>query len=506
MDCNSRQLTRRVRLRASRSFALPVPSRALVFPTRFLLTAVTLVLAVTRPVAAQTTQPLSSARASTPALRVEYVQDSLPNGLRVLYHVDRSTPVVAVDIWYDVGSKHEAPGRTGFAHLFEHMMFKGSRNVADGQHWALLEASGGRAGADINGTTWTDRTNYFEQVPSNQLELALWLEADRMSTLLETVDQKKLDNQREVVKNERRESVDNRPYGTWFEKIQAAMFPQGHPYHHPVIGSMADLSAASLEDVSQFFRTYYSPNNAVLVIAGDLDVAQARRLVRKHFAAIARGPAPPALRETRLPPKLGRSIREVVPDSNAPAPAVYTAFRVPSLRDSLWAAIPLLASVLADGKSSRLYNSLVRERQLATSVFAFAWQLLEGADVLVVGAVGRPGVDPTRLESALLGMIDSARTGISQSELHRVRAGRRFRFVDGLQRTGGFNGRADLLAQGATYFDDPNWLNTVLPHYDAVTVEQLRSLAVDRLVPDNRSTFVYVPVKAPTTTPAPVVP
>jgi predicted Zn-dependent peptidase len=441
-----------------------------------------------------------------PKIRIDYTEEKLPNGLTVLYSLDRSTPVVAVDIWYAVGSKNEVRGRTGFAHLFEHMMFKGSRNVADGQHWAMLEAAGGRAGQDINGTTSTDRTNYFEQVPSNQLELALWLEADRMGTLLETVDQKKLDNQREVVKNERRQSVDNRPYGTWFENAMAATFPDAHPYHHPVIGSMADLSAARLEDVQQFFRTYYAPSNAVLVIAGDVDIPQARQLVRKHFAGIARGPAVPPLATTALPPKIEQPVRRVVPDSNAPAPAVFVTYRVPSARDSAWAVVSLLASVIADGKSSRLYHGLVRERQLATNVFGFNPGLLEGADMLAFGAIGRPGVDPAQLEQALLAILDSARTGVTQAELDRVRAGVRFQFVDGLQGTGGFGGRADVLAQGATFHRDPNWVNTVLAHYDAVTVPRLRALATDRMTPDNRVTLVYVPARAADAAASKVIP
>src|SRR5512132_4450038 len=218
----------------------------------------------------------------SPELRIDYTQETLPNGLTVLYHVDHSTPVAAVLLWYNVGSKMEQPGRTGFAHLFEHMMFKGSKNVADGQHWALLEKAGGRAGADINGTTSWDRTNYFEQLPSNQLDLALWLEADRMGTLTETLTQAKLDNQREVVKNERRQSYDNQPYGSWLEKALTYVYPESHPYHHSVIGSMTDLTNASIDDVKSFFRTYYAPNNAVVAIAGDIDLEQAKALVRKH--------------------------------------------------------------------------------------------------------------------------------------------------------------------------------------------------------------------------------
>jgi zinc protease len=196
-----------------------------------------------------------------------------------------------------------------------------------------------------------------------------------------------------------------------------------------------------------------------------------------------------------VPPLIGTPQRRVVPDTNAPAPAVYVAFRVPSARDSNWAAVPLLASILADGKAGRMYNTLVRERQLATNVFGFNFGLVDGADVILFAATGRPGVDPAELERTLVAVLDSARAGVTQSELDRVRAGTRFRFVDGLQRTGGFDGRADLLAQGATLFHDPNWVNTVLPHYDAVTVAQVRTLAAERLVPNNRVTLVYVPAK-----------
>ncbi|HEV2017493.1 MAG TPA: pitrilysin family protein, partial [Gemmatimonadaceae bacterium] len=259
--------------------------------------------------------PRKTTRAGkSPELRVDYIKETLPNGLTVIYHVDHTTPVAAVLVMYNVGSKMERPAKTGFAHLFEHVMFKGSKNVADGQHYALLEAAGGRAGADINGTTSWDRTNYFEQVPSNQLELGLWLESDRMGTLTETLTQAKLDNQREVVKNERRQSVDNQPYGSWLEKSEELIYPDSHPYHHSIIGSMADLSAASVSDVRSFFKTYYAPNNAVLVLAGDVDVPQANALVRKYFGPIPRGPAPPRLASMRLPATIGREQRVVVQD------------------------------------------------------------------------------------------------------------------------------------------------------------------------------------------------
>jgi zinc protease len=430
----------------------------------------------------------------SPELRIDYTQETLPNGLTVIYHVDHSTPVAAVLLWYNVGSKMEQPGRTGFAHLFEHMMFKGSKNVADGQHWALLEGAGGRAGADINGTTNWDRTNYFEQVPSNQVELALWLEADRMGTLLETLTKEKLDNQREVVKNERRQGVDNQPYGTWVEKTGELVFPDGHPYHHSVIGSMADLSAASVADVQNFFKTYYAPNNAVLVIAGDIDVPQVKAMVRKYFGPIPRGPVPPKLATMGVPTTIGREQRVVVQDALAPAPRVYGAYRVPPAKDRRAPAVSLLSTIIGGGNSSRLDESLVRKQEIATSVTAFNFGLADGADMLVLYATGKPGSSPDSLERALLAELAGLST-FTQSELERARAAARFSFVNGLQTTGGFGGRADLLAEGWTFFRDPNYVNTVLSQIDRVRLSDLDALARERLVPANRVILVYVPAK-----------
>jgi predicted Zn-dependent peptidase len=438
--------------------------------------------------------------AGSPELRIDYVEDQLPNGLKVIYHVDHSTPVAAVVLWYNVGSKMEAPGRTGFAHLFEHMMFQGSKNVAKGQHFGLLEAAGGRGGADINGTTNTDRTNYFEQVPSNQLELALWLEADRMGNLLETVDQVKLDNQREVVKNERRQGVDNQPYGTWVERVQAALFPTTHPYNHSVIGSMADLSAATVADVHSFFKTYYAPNNAVLVIAGDIDVPSTKALVRKHFGAIPRGPAVPALANMSVPVSVGTEQRFVVDDPLAPTPAVFVAYRVPPAKGKLGPVVDLLGSVIGSGRSSRLYDALVRKQQVATQVGGFNFGFVDGADMLVFTATGKPGSSADSLEKALIAELANAGGNFTQADLDRVRAQRRFSFVNGLQTTGGFGGRADMLAEGWTYHRDPNYVNKVLGEFDRVTLADLNALARERLVPTNRVVAVYVPAKKPAAT------
>jgi len=430
----------------------------------------------------------------SPELRIDYTQETLPNGLTVLYHVDHSTPVAAVLLWYNVGSKMEQPGRTGFAHLFEHMMFKGSRNVADGQHFALLEAAGARTGPDMNGTTDYDRTNYFEQLPSNQLELALWLESDRMGTLTETLTKEKLDNQREVVKNERRQSRDNQPYGSWLEKTGELVFPESHPYHHSVIGSMEDLSAASVTDVQNFFKTYYAPNNAVLVVAGDIDVPQAKAMVRKYFGPISRGPVPPRLTNMSLPTTIGREQRIVVQDALAPAPAVFVAYRIPPEKDRRGEAASLLAKVIGGGSSSRLDESLVRRQQIATTVTGFKLGLADGADMLVFIANGKPGSNPDSLERAVLAELAGA-SSFTQSELDRARALERFQFVNGLQTTGGFGGRADLLAKGWTFFRNPNYVNTVLGEIDRVKLADLNALAAERLVPTNRAILVYMPVK-----------
>jgi predicted Zn-dependent peptidase len=451
--------------------------------------AVSLLFLVAGTAGAQTANPGKS-----PEVRIEYTQETLPNGLTVVYHVDHSTPVAAVLLWYNVGSKMEQPGRTGFAHLFEHMMFQGSKNVGKGEHFSLLEAAGGRGGSDINGTTNWDRTNYFEQLPSNQLELALWLEADRMGTLLDAMDQAKLDNQREVVKNERRQSYDNQPYGTWIEKLEAQLFPDGHPYHHSVIGSMKDLSDASMADVQNFFKTYYAPNNAVLVVAGDIDVPAAKALVRKHFGPIPRGPKVPPLANMSVPANIGREQRLVVVDSQAPAPAVYVGYRVPAAKDRRGPVVTLLGDIIGTGRSSRLYDALVRRQQAAVSANAVNFALADGGDMLVFIATGKPGSNADSLEKALLAELAGA-SSFTQAELDRARAYERFQFVNGLQTTGGFGGRADRLAEGWTYFRDPGHVNKVLGNFDRVTLNDLNALARERLVNTNRAILVFIPAK-----------
>lgn len=436
----------------------------------------------------------AAAQAPAPTVHLDYEQETLPNGLRVIYHVDRSAPVAATVLWYDVASKHEVTGKTGFAHLFEHLMlFTGSRNAAEGRHFGLLEAVGARTGTDINGTTNSDRTNFFQQVPAHALELALWLEADRMATLDEALNDTKLVNQREVVKNERRQSNDNQPYGQWVERMLANLYPDEHPYHHPVIGYMQDLENGSLEDVRTFFRTYYVPNNAVLAIAGDIDIPRTKEMVRRYFGGIARGAAPPPVRSVPLPPRLGESKREVIQDRNAPAPAVYVGFRVPSARSPQAPAVTLLASLLATGRSSPLYQSLVRDRQAATSVFSFAFGLVQDADMLVVGAVGKPGASADSLEAALLAEVDGIAGRIDAEGLQRAQAAEGFNIVNQLQTMGGFGGRGDVLAEGVVLHGDAGWINGWLPALNAVTVGDLQALARERMTADNRAVLVFVP-------------
>ena len=345
--------------------------------------------------AAARQQPRPVTAATSDILRITFEKYRLPNGLDVILSEDHRLPLVAVDVWYHAGPANEAAGRTGFAHLFEHVMFQGSRNVGKAEHIALIQAAGGT----MNGTTWLDRTNYFQTVPSHQLELALWLEADRMGTLLDALSQENLDNQREVVKNEKRWSYDNRPYGTWSEKLQAHLFPPEHPYHHTTIGSMEDLDAASLEDVKAFFRTYYAPNNAVLSVVGDVDPAEVRGWVDRYFGRIPPNPNIPSLPDLSLPPILGQEVRETVYDK-IPLPRVYFGLRAPVFGDRRLDALDIAGQILAGGKGSRLHRRLVRKEQLAQDVAFFSMGFVGGASITAGWATARPGVDQATLEAA----------------------------------------------------------------------------------------------------------
>ncbi|MEY2733953.1 MAG: hypothetical protein RL340_1012 [Gemmatimonadota bacterium] len=411
---------------------------------------------------------------------------TLPNGLRVILSEDHATPVVAVNLWYHVGSANERAGRTGFAHLFEHMLFQGSANVGANEHFELVQ----RAGGTLNGSTWLDRTNYYETMPSHQLELALWLEADRMARLLPAMTQEKLDTQRDVVKNERRWSVDNQPYGTWWEKLPALCFPPEHPFHHSLIGSMEDLSEASLEDVAEFFRTYYTPDNAVLTIAGDFDPAEARAMVARHFGPIARGAGRPALPSMELPPQFGAPRREVVPDAVV-ATRILLAFRIPAAGTGDWYTASLLAAVLGNGEGSRLPRALVRTQAIASDANAFTFDLHKGSDLLVLDVVARPGIAPETIEAAVVAEVDRlVRDGVSAEERGRALALLETAWVAGLQSAGA---RADKLSQFATYRGDAALVNDEPARHAAVTVEAMGAFARAWLGEANRATLLYVP-------------
>ena len=422
-----------------------------------------------------------------PVPKVEFTESRLPNGLRLIISEDHLAPVAAVNIWYNVGSKHEVAGKTGFAHLFEHVMFQGSAHVGKAEHIALVQAAGGT----MNGTTWLDRTNYFETMPAHQLDLALWLEADRMGTLLDALSQENLDNQREVVKNEKRWSYDNRPYGSWVEKMLGSIFPDGHPYHHPTIGSMADLDAASVEDVSDFFRLHYAPNNAVLSVVGDVDPEHVRAAVEKFFGAIPANPNLPApLPDMSLPPSIGGEIREVIPD-RVPLPRIHFGFRGPIFGDQRLDALDIAGKILAGGKGSRLHRRLVREERLAQDVALFSMGLVAGASITAGWATARPGVDLVTLETAFWEELEKlGRELVSDDELERAKALTEADELGALQRV---DEKADRLSMYATLFDEPDMINRILPRYLSTTAEQIRDVAAQVFVADNRAVITYVP-------------
>ncbi|HET9439063.1 MAG TPA: pitrilysin family protein [Longimicrobiales bacterium] len=421
-------------------------------------------------------------------IQIPFEQYQLANGLRVILSPEPRTPVVAVNLWYKVGSRNERPGRTGFAHLFEHMMFQGSSHVPDTAHFAYIE----KAGGSLNGSTWLDRTNYYETVPAHYLELALWLESDRMAYLLPAMTQEKLDNQRDVVKNERRWRVDNQPYGDWDERLQMMMYPPEHPYHHSVIGSMEDLDAASLQDVETFFRTYYAPNNAVLTICGDYDGAHVKALVEQYFAEIPAGPAiPPIPGALEVAPVLGEEKRVVV-EQDISLPRTFLAFRVPPYGDERFYAADVAATILGTGKASLLHRTLVLKNQTAQDVAAYAFPIVVGAAILVVLATAAETVEAERVEADLLSALDALRT-VSDDDVTRAVNLIAAKHLTELQRV---DQRADAFSMMTTLFDDPARVNTEIDRYRAVNTADVRAFANEFLGADNRGVLTYIPQSA----------
>jgi zinc protease len=427
---------------------------------------------------------------------IKFIEFRLDNGLRVILHEDHTTPIVAVKIWYHVGSKNEVPGRTGFAHLFEHLMFQGSKNYDDDYVIPIQEAGG-----TLNGSTNPDRTNYWEVVPSNFLELALFMEADRMSGLLEAISEEKLTNQRDVVKNEKRQNYDNQPYGLVRAKINEVMYPPDHPYHWLTIGSLEDLTAASLDDVKDFFRRFYTPNNASLAIAGDFDPAEARRLVEKYFGRIRRGPEVKPVAAAQ--PALEREVR-IHMDDRVTLPRIYLTWHgVPEWAEGD-APLGMLAGVLAGGKSSRLYKRMVYERQIAQDVTAFH-SSGEIAGLFQVVATAKPGRSLDELESAIDEEIRNIKSAPpAAEEIDRTYNAVEASLVYSLQTVGGFGGKSDQLNQYAIFLGRPDYFEQDLARYRGVTGEDVRRAAMTYLT-DNRLVISVTPrarETAPTAEPA----
>jgi zinc protease len=428
------------------------------------------------------------AGAARPALSVPYTEFTLGNGLHVILHRDGSVPVVSVNVWYHVGSANEKPGRTGFAHLFEHLMFEGSKHVPEGAFDTWLEAAGG----NNNGSTTPDRTNYFIDVPANALELALFVESDRMGYLLETMTPARVDGQRDVVKNERRQSYENQPYGRAFLELSSMLYPPSHPYSWPTIGSMEDLSAASRDDVAEFFKTYYAPNNASLVIAGDIDIAATRGLVEKWFGEIPRGPAVPPI---TAPPAVLESVKKQTMTDRVQLPRLYLAWHTPAVYQPGDAAMDLVAGLLTGGKNARLYRRLVYDLQIAQDVSAFQQSQSLGSVFLIV-ATARPGQSLERIQQIVDEELDTLRaTPPDAAEMRRTLNQAEASFYRQMERVGGFNGKADQLNAYYTRTGMPDYFEEDLARYRALSATDLSS-AVSRYLPkDRRVELSIVPEK-----------
>jgi len=442
----------------------------------------TLASQVGRPqAAANGGQAMASSGGDVP--KIVFEKYTLPNGLQVILHVDHKLPMVHVNNWYHVGSKNERIGRSGFAHLFEHMMFEGSKD-ANGKYFSFIEKAGANLlEGGVNGTTSEDRTNYFESVPSGNLEFVLWLESDRLATLTDVLTKEKLDNERDIVKNERRQGLENEPYGRWFMLMQENLFPYGHPYAHTVIGSHEDLTAASVDDVKEFFKTYYTPNNLSLAITGDFDVAEAKRLVAKYYGPIPPGPALDRPKHW-VPVLTAEKIIEA--KDHVPQERTYFGWPSPAFFDPGDADLDLTSLILTDGLSSRLNKSLVYDKQLCSDVVSFQ-NGQEMAGAFLVWATARPGASLPQVEQIVTDEITLlARDGPTAEELNRAKTKWEFQYITGLERIGGFGGKADLLNTYNTFLGDPDKFAADVQRHRAVTAEGLRQTVARWLDTRNR--------------------
>ena len=411
-------------------------------------------------------------------LSVPFTSFKLPNGLNVILHRDTSVPVVSVNVWYHVGSGNERPGRTGFAHLFEHVMFEGSMHVPEGEFDNWLEAAGG----NNNGSTTNDRTNYYEDLPANALELALFLESDRMGFLLDDKAPDKINGQRDVVKNEKRQSYDNQPYGSAFLELPTMLYPAGHPYSWSTIGSMEDLTAASFEDVARFFRTYYVPGNASLVIAGDIDIAATRRLVEKWFSDVPAGkPVPPI----NAPTAVLDGVKKKTITDRVQLPRLYLAWHTPALLKPGDAEMDIVSNLLTGGKNSRLYRRLVYEMQIAQDVNAVQQSQALDSNFLII-ATARPGQTLDRIQGVIDEELDKLRAAPPdpremQRALNQIEAN----FYRGMERVGGFGGKANQLNAYYKATGQPDYFQKDLDRYRALKPADIKA-AVEKYLPKDR--------------------
>jgi zinc protease len=414
-------------------------------------------------------------------LNIPFKEYKLDNGLRVILSEDHTAPSYSIAITYDVGSRDEKSGRTGFAHLFEHMMYQGSENVGKGEHFSLVFTNGGT----MNGTTSQDRTNYFETLPSNQLDLGLFMEADRMRSLV--VNQANLDNQRQAVQEEMRLRDDNQPYGKTFD-VDLGTAYSNFAYKHPIIGSMEDLNAATVEDVGAFFKRYYAPNNAVLTLVGDFKSDEALARIKKYFGAIPAQPAPP--KPDLSEPEQKAERRETIEDKFAQVPRLDVVYKIPPGDTKDFYALDVLTDVLSAGPSSRIYQTLVKEKQLSVQAAGFSYEH-RGPSLAFFIAYLRPGTNPADTEKVIQSEIEKVKTdGITDDELEKIRMQNKLGNVRQLQSTGS---RAIQLGQLAVYYHDPNLINTQIEKTLSVTREDVQRVARKYLVDSNKSVILTVP-------------
>ena len=433
------------------------------------------------------TLPIAAQSSPDKPIEVPYQQFTLKNGLTVILHQDKSVPIVAVNVWYHVGSANERVGRTGFAHLFEHLMFEGSKNVKEGEFDTLLEAAGG----SNNGSTNNDRTNYYVDAPANALELALFLESDRMGYLLDTMSPERVNGQRDVVKNERRQSYENRPYGMASLELDKMLWPAGHPYSWPTIGYMEDLTAASHEDVVAFFKQYYAPGNASLVIAGDIDFARTRELVEKWFGDLPAGAT--AVTPIAPPAAILTGIKKQTLKDQVQLPRVYLGWLTPRTYAPGDAALDVLSSVLAGGKNARLYKRLVYDMQAAQDVSAFQQSGSLGSSFLIV-ATARPGKSIGDIQKVIDEELDRLRREPPDArEIERAINQVEASFYRRMERVGGFGGKADQLNAYFTAGGGPDYFAEDLARYTSISATDVQAAAVQWLPPDRRVELVVEP-------------